>query len=366
MRSELDNPVRGTWRARGFRGRHPITAGRPRTPTGKGRACTAATQRPGPASTAPSPTNRRRTTAFVEGRMRRPGAFRASRRRPVEGGKRRRRPAEATDHFETRRKPKSRNARHRLIPIGKRVGRQRRSPFRTGPGRPIGSGAHSGSSPPTGEWARVRLLPWAAGACPCRARAALPNGLHAGRGTRIGNRSRMFAGIPARNLNRGLRIRIGARARGTTPKRAALRHFRGDGNPSSHPRPVHRTHHSTGRRIDPLHERLRRPGWGAPDIPLNTECRRLIDPRLRRFMQQSGIPFPVFFHRPISGTRIVGDLQPVPRNAANTYSTKCFSLPFPYLNSTWEGSINIRTVIHKIRHRTSRRPGRTRGGHPGS
>ena len=37
--------------------------------------------------------------------------------------------------------------------------------------------------------------------------AALPNGLHTGRETRTG-------------------IRIGARARGTTPKRAALRHFR--------------------------------------------------------------------------------------------------------------------------------------------
>ena len=55
----------------------------------------------------------------------------------------------------------------------------------------------------------------------------MPNGLHAGRGIRTGNRSHMFAGIPARNPTRGLRIRIGARARGTTPKRAALRHFRG-------------------------------------------------------------------------------------------------------------------------------------------
>ena len=55
----------------------------------------------------------------------------------------------------------------------------------------------------------------------------LPNGSHAGRGTRTGNRSHMFAGIPARNLNRGLRIRIGARARGTPPKPAVLRHFRG-------------------------------------------------------------------------------------------------------------------------------------------
>ena len=36
----------------------------------------------------------------------------------------------------------------------------------------------------------------------------------------------MFAGIPARNLNRGLRIRIGARARRATPKCAVLRHFR--------------------------------------------------------------------------------------------------------------------------------------------
>ena len=54
----------------------------------------------------------------------------------------------------------------------------------------------------------------------------MPNGSHAGRGTRTGNRSHMFADIPARNPTRGLRIRIGARARGTTPKRAAPRHFR--------------------------------------------------------------------------------------------------------------------------------------------
>ena len=36
----------------------------------------------------------------------------------------------------------------------------------------------------------------------------------------------MFVGIPTRNPNRRLRIRIGARARGTTSKRAAPRHFR--------------------------------------------------------------------------------------------------------------------------------------------
>ena len=44
--------------------------------------------------------------------------------------------------------------------------------------------------------------------------------------TRVGNQPYMFAGILARNLTRELRIQIGARARGTTPKRATLWYFR--------------------------------------------------------------------------------------------------------------------------------------------
>ena len=45
-------------------------------------------------------------------------------------------------------------------------------------------------------------------------------------GTRVGNQPYMFAGIPARNLTREPHIQIGRRARGTTPKRAALWCFR--------------------------------------------------------------------------------------------------------------------------------------------
>ena len=45
-------------------------------------------------------------------------------------------------------------------------------------------------------------------------------------GTRAGNQLYMFAGILAHNLTRELQIQIGARARGTTPKRAALWRFR--------------------------------------------------------------------------------------------------------------------------------------------
>ena len=43
---------------------------------------------------------------------------------------------------------------------------------------------------------------------------------------RVGNQLYIFAGIPARNLTRELRIQIDRRARGTTPKPAALRCFR--------------------------------------------------------------------------------------------------------------------------------------------
>ena len=286
------------------RGRHPIAADRcrapgampeepRRAPTGKGRVCTAATpssapspgaigaptspivpetsaipagptspstavrgeyadafpaQGPGPASTAPSPTNHRRTTAFVEGRMRRPGAFRASRRRPVESGKRRRRPAEATDHFETRRKPKSRNARRRLTAAGNQVGRQRRPPVRTGPVRPIGSGAHSGPSPPTGERARVRSLP--------SMRA----------GGRIAERIACRSGDPDRQPISHVRRhpRPQPHPRAPDPNRCPRpRHapeacraaaLPGNGNPSSHP--VRRT------------GRIIRPG-GKPILPMN-------------------------------------------------------------------------------------------------
>ena len=145
VRSELDSPVMGHM-VRGGRGRHPITADRcrapvampeepQRAPTGKGGVCTTATpssapspgptgsptspivpetsatpagptspstavraehadafpaQGPGPASTAPSPTNHRRTTAFVEGRMRRPAAVRS--KAENDGAARRREP----------------------------------------------------------------------------------------------------------------------------------------------------------------------------------------------------------------------------------------------------------------------------------
>ena len=208
--------------------------------------------------------NHRRTIAFVEDRMHHPGAFRASRRRPVEGGKRRRRPAEGIDHSETRRKPMSRSARHRLMPAGRRVGRRRRPPVRTGPFRPIESGAHSGSSPPTSGQARVRPSPpMGAGG---RGRVSLP-----GPG-RIAERIAYGSGDPDRQPTAHVRRhpRPQPQPRAPDPNRCPRpRHdpeaccaaaLPGDGSPSPHPRPVHRTHHATGRQIDPLHERQRRPG----------------------------------------------------------------------------------------------------------
>ena len=171
-----------------------------------------------------------------------------------------------------------------------------RAPTQTaGPNRAIPAhriGAHSGSSPPTGGQARVRSLPsMRAGD---RRRVSLP-----GPG-RIAERIACRSGDPDRqptgHVRRHPRPQPHPRAPDPNrcpcplhdPEACRAAALPGDGNPSPHPRPAHRTHHSTGRRIDPLHERLRRPGWEAPDIPLNTDYRRLIDPRLRRFMQQSG------------------------------------------------------------------------------
>ena len=81
-----------------------------------------------------------------------------------------------------------------------------------------------------GEWARVRSLP--SMRVGVRRRMSLPGpGRIAERiACRSGDPDRQPTAHvrrhPARNLNRGLRIRIGARARGGTPKRAALRYFR--------------------------------------------------------------------------------------------------------------------------------------------
>ena len=149
----------------------------------------------------------------------------------VESKKRWCRPADGIDCFETRWKPKSRNARRRLIPTGNQVGRQLRSPFRIGPFRLIGSGAHSGSSPPTGEWARVRSLPsMRAGG---RRSVSLP-----GPG-RIAERIAYRSGDPDRqptaHVRRHPRPQPHPRAPDPdrcprprhTPKRAAVRHFRG-------------------------------------------------------------------------------------------------------------------------------------------
>ena len=149
----------------------------------------------------------------------------------VESKKRWCRPADGIDCFETRWKPKSRNARRRLIPTGNQVGRQLRSPFRIGPFRLIGSGAHSGSSPPTGEWARVRSLPsMRAGG---RRSVSLP-----GPG-RIAERIAYRSGDPDRQPTAHVRWhpRPQPHPRAPdpdrcprprhTPKRAAVRHFRG-------------------------------------------------------------------------------------------------------------------------------------------
>ena len=64
--------------------------------------------------------------------------------------------------------------------------------------------------------------------------------------------------------------------------------FPGNGNSSPQSHLMHRTRYSPGRQTDPLHEQQRRPGKRISACPHGTECRRLIDPSLRQFMQQSG------------------------------------------------------------------------------
>ena len=149
---------------------------------------------------------------------------------PVEGRKKWCRLADGTDHFETRWKPKSWNAGHRLIPVGKRIKRQHEQPIQPDLFRPVeygcefkvivtnrrtdpcdvvafheGRGSQEGILAEPGTHCRMDYMPV---------------------GTRVGNQPYMFAGIPAYNYARELQIQIDGRARGTTPKRAALRCFR--------------------------------------------------------------------------------------------------------------------------------------------
>ena len=148
----------------------------------------------------------------------------------VESEKRWCRPADGTDRFETRWKPKSWNAGHRLILIGKRVKRQHEQPIQPDLFRPVEYDCefkfivtnkqtdprdivafHEGRGSQEGILAELKTH---------RQMDYMPVR------TRAGNQPYMFAGIPARNLTRELRIQIDRRARGRTPKRAALRCFR--------------------------------------------------------------------------------------------------------------------------------------------
>ena len=148
----------------------------------------------------------------------------------IEGEKRWRCPAVGLDYFESRRKPKSWNADHRFILIGRQVRRQSKSPIRPGLFRPVeygyefkvivtnkrissrkvvafheGRGAHEGILAELGMLCQMDYIPV---------------------GTRVGNQPYMFAGILAHNLTRELRIQLAPRARNTTPKRAAPWCFR--------------------------------------------------------------------------------------------------------------------------------------------
>ena len=123
------------------------------------------------------------------------------------------------------------NARHRFILIGKRVKRQHGQPIQPDLFRPVEYGCefkaivtNKRTDPRDivafheGRWSQEGILAEPETHCRMDYMPAR---------TRVGNQSYMFVGIPARNLTRELRIQIDHRARGTIPKRAALRCFRG-------------------------------------------------------------------------------------------------------------------------------------------
>ena len=148
----------------------------------------------------------------------------------VEGRKEWCRLAGGIDYFETRWKSKSWNTSHRFILIRKRVRHQHKQPIQLDLFRPVEYGYE------------FKVIVTNKRTNPCNIVA-----FHEGRGsqegilaelkthcqmdyipvrTRVGNQLYMFAGILAHNLTRELQIQIDRRARGTTPKRAALWCFR--------------------------------------------------------------------------------------------------------------------------------------------
>ena len=223
----------GTWRARGFRGRHPIAAGRcrapgaipeepQRAPAGKGRVCSAATPLPHHRPDRPDP------------------------RLPSS----------------SRKRPRSRRGRH-----------PRRPPY--GPNTPMPS-PHKGRDPhrrhsPTNHR---------------RTTAFVEDCIPVGESGSATDRACSPTSPPATSTAGSGSESVPAPAARPEARRAAA--LPGDGNPSSQSHPMHRTRYSPGRQTGPLHERQRRPGKRIPTCPHSTEGRRLIDPRLHRFMQQSG------------------------------------------------------------------------------
>ena len=148
----------------------------------------------------------------------------------IEGEKRWCRMADGIGCFETRWKPKSWNAGHRFTLIGKRVKRRHKQPIQPDLFKPVeygcefkvivtnrrtdprdvvasheGRGSREGIFAEPGTHCQMDCMPV---------------------GTRVGNQPYMFAVILAHNHARELQIQIDGRARGTTPKRAALRCFR--------------------------------------------------------------------------------------------------------------------------------------------
>ena len=138
---------------------------------------------------------------------------------------------------------------------------------------PSSTGTNSRWSSPTGERTRATPLPsmkakgaqgqGGAGGYPRRTRDALPNGLRAGRD-------------PGRQPIAHVRRRPFPQPHPRTADPPHPRHDRkahcaaalpGDGNPSPHSHPAHRTHRPPGRQSGPPDEHRRPPGRGIPTRP---------------------------------------------------------------------------------------------------
>ena len=176
----------------------------------------------------------------------------------IESRRRWRPMAAGVSYFETRWKPKSWKARGRFLFIKKQVRCQDKAPIQLDLFKPIEYGYefkvivtnrnikprkvvlfHEGRGSQEGIFSELKTH--------CQMDYVPVR-------TQAGNQLYMFAGILAHNLTRELQIRLHPRARGTTAKTRRSVVLPRDRDPSPYSHPTRRTHHSTRRQADSVHE----------------------------------------------------------------------------------------------------------------